>query len=117
MSKQTTNVTSRKTGAAPSAVVTDGGHSYTEEEKVGFVTYINSRLKGDADLVGIVPIEPSNLDIIPAVQGSILLKCVVAQRPRLPRVSVFHLFFFHFFFLSAANCCSTCFRTRSISSR
>lgn len=70
----TTNVASRKGGAAP-AVVQDGGHSYTEEEKVGFVTYINSRLAKDPDLVGVVPIDPSNLDIIPAVQGSILLKC------------------------------------------
>jgi hypothetical protein len=73
-SASSTNVASRKGGAAP-AVVQDGGHSYTEEEKVGFVTYINSRLAKDPDLVGVVPIDPSNLDIIPAVQGSILLKC------------------------------------------
>ena len=45
------------------------GHSYTEEEKVGFVDYINSRLAHDADVADLVPIDPSNLDIIPAVQG------------------------------------------------
>jgi hypothetical protein len=68
-------VTSRSNTKGAGVVTTDGGHSYTEEEKVGFVTYINSRLAKDADLVGVVPIDPSNLDIITAVQGSVLLKC------------------------------------------
>eukprot|EP01027_Heterolobosea_sp_BB2_P016673 GEZU01023702.1.p1 GENE.GEZU01023702.1~~GEZU01023702.1.p1 ORF type:complete len:242 (+),score=56.19 GEZU01023702.1:54-779(+) len=52
-----------------------GGYSsFKNSEKVSFVRYINEVLKGDADLVnlGILPINPSNLDLFSATKNGIL---------------------------------------------
>jgi hypothetical protein len=46
-------------------VVTLGGaqenalHSYSEEEKIAFVEFINQQLADDAELQGVVPIDSS----------------------------------------------------------
>jgi septal ring factor EnvC (AmiA/AmiB activator) len=54
-------------------------HSFSEEEKSGYVDHINSNLRNDPDLQGVVPINPSNLDLFSAVSRGVLLCKLINQ--------------------------------------
>ena len=48
-------------------------HSFSEEEKQGYVEYINTTLSGDETLAAILPINPASLDLFSAVAQGVLL--------------------------------------------
>ncbi|KAL6069139.1 phospholipid scramblase 1 [Balamuthia mandrillaris] len=48
-------------------------HSFSEEEKQGYVDYINTSLQGDEGLAHVVPIDPHTMDIFKAVGDGVLL--------------------------------------------
>ena len=50
-----------------------GYHSYSSEEKAAFVDIINSTLRGDPDLEGMLPINPDTEDLFPACGTGVLL--------------------------------------------
>jgi hypothetical protein len=57
--------------------VSAGGaiHSFSDEERQGYVEFINSTLKDDPDLQTTLPINPRNQDIFTAVSKGIVLWC------------------------------------------
>lgn len=55
--------------------VTAGGaiHSFSDEERQGYVEFINSTLQADADLQSTLPINPRTNDIFAAVSNGVIL--------------------------------------------
>ncbi|XP_053565991.1 plastin-1 [Bombina bombina] len=57
-------------------------HSYSDEEKVAFVNWINKALKDDQDCAHLVPMEPSNNSLFSSLRDGILLcKMVNKSQP------------------------------------
>jgi len=57
-------------------------HSFSEEEKMGFVDYINGTLKNDPHLKHILPIDPNTMAIFDAVKdGKLLCKLINSAVP------------------------------------
>ncbi|XP_006002841.1 plastin-1 [Latimeria chalumnae] len=57
-----------------SAISSEGTqHSYSEEEKVAFVNWINKALEGDPDCKHVVPMDPTNESFFKSVGDGILL--------------------------------------------
>ena len=54
---------------------TDSAHTVSEEEKAGFVDYINTLLREDAELQEqhLMPLEPNSDQIFSAVESGLLL--------------------------------------------
>ncbi|XP_073435203.1 plastin-1 [Dendrobates tinctorius] len=48
-------------------------HSYSDEEKVAFVNWINKALKDDPDVVHLLPMDPSNNSLFTSLKDGILL--------------------------------------------
>lgn len=48
-------------------------HTFHQEEKKAIVSRVNVLLRGDRDLLGIIPVDPDSMDIFECVQDGILL--------------------------------------------